>query len=119
MKQILFIYRDSVVTELTKSILKSHNVESYGINEVTEDFSYLVNDLKPELVLIDEQLLDASKEIIEQSVQNCTFSESKWVLLTEDENRPNPFHLSYILPLKAKSIYEDLKDLVDSNLVKN
>lgn len=119
MKQILFIYQDEVVTELTKSILRSHSVESYAINKITEDFSYIINDLRPELVLVDEKILDASEALINQSIENSEYSDAKWVLLTEDENRHNPFHLSYKLPLKAKSIYEDLKVLVDSQLVQN
>lgn len=119
MKQIFFIYRDSVVTELTKSILDSHGVSTYALNDITEDFSYIVNDLEPELVLIDEALYEGNEELIMASLKNCTVAQSKWVFLSEDMQKAHPFHLSFQLPLKAKSIFEDLKELVDSELVQN
>lgn len=119
MKQVFFIYRDSVVTELTKSILDSHGVSTYALNTVDEDFSYLINDLKPDLVLIDEAVFKDSDDLILQSMANSEKSAAKWVFMSEKLNADHPFHLLFPLPLKAKSIFEDFKELVDSELVKN
>jgi uncharacterized protein (DUF952 family) len=118
MKQIFFIYRDSVVTELAKSILAKGGISTYTMNSVDENFAYLVNDLNPELILVDEKLYLESKDLIDASVKDAKVN-GKWVYLTENEGDMGPFHLQYVLPLKAKTLEDDLKYLVEQEPVKN
>jgi hypothetical protein len=118
MKQIFFIYRDSVVTELAKSILGKSGISTYTMNEVSENFAYLINDLKPVLVLVDEKLYESAKELIDASVEDSR-GVGKWVYLTENKDEMGPFHLQYILPLKAKTLQADLQYLVEQEPVKN
>jgi DNA-binding NtrC family response regulator len=118
MRQIFFIYRDAVVTELSKNILAKSGISTYVLNSVTENFSYLLNDLDPDLVLVDEILYAQSKDLIDESLKSSN-GKAKWVYMTEDEDEHGPFHLKYLLPLKAKSLEDDLKYLVEQNPVKN
>jgi len=121
MKQIFFIYNDAVVTELAKSILSDNGVNSYAINDVQENFSYLINDLNPEVVLVDEKVYEDAKDLIDDSLKDSN-TNSKWVFLTEkdvNDQSLSPFHMNFALPLKAKTLFEDIQYLVDQSIVKN
>jgi hypothetical protein len=51
--QIIFIHDSKFVCDFVESLCKSNDLGCFSIND-TSDFTYLVDDLKPALVIIDK-----------------------------------------------------------------
>lgn len=117
LKQILFIYRDEFVTKLIEKLMQEHSIGCYGISSLDENFSYVIDDIEPDLVLIDEKSYSANKELIESSLNQASFS-FKSVLLAESpesfdhaNSGTRKFDYSIGLPLDLSKVVDQIRSL--------
>lgn len=91
---VLWIDHNIFSTSLIERVFKKRSLPFYSINSV-EDFSYLVDDLHPELIVLDGE----------------TFSKNADVFLKQYENSPKMQSLPFIL-LEPKSDFSFLKNKI-------
>lgn len=91
---ILWIDHNTFATSLIERVFKKRDFPFYSINSV-DDFSYLVDDLHPVLIVLDEE----------------TFSKNAEVFLKQYENSPKMQALPFIL-LDPKSDFSFLKNKI-------
>lgn len=88
---VLWIDHNTFATNLIERVFKKRSLPFYTINSV-DDFSYLVDDLNPALIVLDGE----------------TFSKNSEVFLKQYENSPKMQALPFIL-LEPKSDFSFLK----------
>lgn len=120
--QIMFIYRDEFACKLAQKLARKRSVDCYTLSKIEENFAYLIEDLRPQLVLVDERVYASNKELIDASLadakskgddakskENCF----KSVLLSREEREAPKFDGRLPLPLDLNSFMDQLQALVE------
>jgi hypothetical protein len=67
-EQVFYINQERFVCQVVENLCKTKGVACYTLDEVS-DFSYLLNDLSPNIVVVEEQTYLKHRPQIEQSLQ--------------------------------------------------
>lgn len=84
LKQILLIHPIKFTCATIKEFAALGNVEVYFI-EAREEFTYLINDLKPEAILIHHSFIRAEAEFVQSELEKAQFKESKLIIIGDYE----------------------------------
>ena len=113
---ILLVDENKFVTDLLDKVFKKKNLAFYTLNSA-KDFVYLVNDLKPELIVIDSKTaLNEMADLKKQIDGSKELGALPWIILGESSelafipnkigqiNRPfDPFHIPDLIEKIVKS----------------
>lgn len=80
---ILWIDQNTFATGLLEKVFKKKNLEFYTVSAAA-DFSYLVDDLSPELIVLDAQTAVSALEAFKQQYQASEKLRTLPVILIED-----------------------------------
>jgi DNA-binding NtrC family response regulator len=87
---ILWVDKNTFATTLLEDIFKKRNISFYTINSV-ENFSYLVEDLKPSLMVLDSQTALENLEKLKLQYDSSEALRNLPVLVIDDQG-----HLDFI-----------------------
>ena len=87
LNQIIYINENRFVCQLVEKLCKQNEIACYTLDQV-EDFTYLVNDLRPQLVLVALDTFNSHEQLIKEYLEK---SEYQCKLETMDELTPNTF----------------------------
>lgn len=85
--QIIYINENRFVCQLVEKLCKQNEIACYSLDQI-EDFTYLVNDLRPQLVLVALETFDSNEQLLTEYIQK---SEHQCKLKTMREITPNTF----------------------------
>lgn len=111
LKQIFFVYRDEFGAKLVEKLTQRASIQCYGLSKVDENFAYLIDDLRPELVMVDEQAYAKNSELIDESLSQAN-TDFKTVLLTESEEK-GKFDFLLKLPISIDTFVDETRSLVE------
>ncbi len=114
---VLWIDQNAFVTDLLERVYKKKELPFYTLNSA-EDFTYLVDDLKPEVIVLDSETAVRYQEALEKQYQaSAALSEVPVIYLGNKDNlgfvpkllgeiqRPfNPFDV----PTQIEAMYKRL-----------
>lgn len=81
MNLVLWIDKNDVSTALVEKVFKSRELPFYALNQVN-DFSYLIKDLNPEVIVLDAQTaLDNIEKFKEQYLNSLELQASSFILI--------------------------------------
>lgn len=112
LRQIVFVYRDEFAAKLIEKLMQESGIDCYGISKVEENFAYIIDDLRPELVIVDEQSYLSSKELIEQSLLQAG-APFKSVMLIKNESKASVFDEFMPLPININTFVDEARALVE------
>lgn len=85
---VLWIDQNTFATSLLEKVFKKKNLEFYTIS-TAQDFVYLIDDLKPELLVLDSRTALEYRESLEkQYAASETLRKLPVIVLDESENLP-------------------------------
>ncbi len=105
-KQIFYINKTKFVCDFVENLCKSNGLSCFTLTE-TSDFSYLITDLKPKLVIIDKSALDENSDQFWSGLKESEHSGYK-TMLVGDSN--DSFDISYNGSINATTFANDLKN---------
>lgn len=111
LKQIVFIYRDEFVCRLMLKMTADAGINCYTLSDVNENFGYVLDDLSPELVVIDQVSLENHTALIEESLK-ASQAQFKTVLLKKSESETTGFDFQMNLPIKVETFIDEISSLV-------
>lgn len=111
LRQIVFVYRDEFVVKLVEKLMQRSSIACYGLSKVNENFAYVIEDLKPELIIVDEVAYSRNEGLINESLNSANGS-YKSVLLSEKTDTQG-FDLVMPLPLNVDTFVEQARSLVE------
>ena len=85
-------------------------IKCYTLSEVDENFAYILDDVRPQVVIVDQVSWEKSSELIGESLKDAT-SEFKTCLLHK-EGELAGFDFQMKLPIKVESFIEEVKTLL-------
>lgn len=106
LKQIVFIYRDSFVCSLVEKNLKKEDIKCYASADLDENIAYIIDDLGPDFVVVDEKVLDAGQVSASLNDAKASF---KTVLLTAQEKEVKGFDHIIKLPFDPMALSKALR----------
>lgn len=112
---VLWIDKNTFATSLLEKVFKKRNLEFYTIPNA-DDFLYLIDDLKPELLVLDSSTALEYREALEkQYAESESLQKLPVIMLDESENLPfvqnivgrinRPFD-PFQIPEKLREIYQ-------------
>jgi len=107
LNQIFFIYRDDFVCKLVEKMAADEGIKCYTMSTVEENFGYILDDISPQLVIIDQVSWDANSSLIGESLETSSSSFKSCILYKEKELEGFDFKLK--LPIKVESFIKELK----------
>lgn len=87
LKQIVFIYRDSFVCSIVEKKAKDEEVQCYATADLSENLAYIINDLRPEFVIVDEAVLSAENSQIRASLDDSNVDYQSVLLSADNEEK--------------------------------
>lgn len=82
---VLWIDQNTFATGLLEKVFKKKGLPFYTLTSV-EDFLYLVQDIKPELIVLDAHTASLHMEAFKKQYQAKELNELPFVLVDADEN---------------------------------
>lgn len=107
-KQILYINKTKFVCDMVIKLCQRANIECYTL-ENTEDFTYLIEDLKPEAIVIEEKTFSLNEDEFWIQVKKSNFKTSTVIM----GDIKDGFDTSLNLPLDTTSFISDLRLKLD------
>jgi DNA-binding response OmpR family regulator len=119
LNQVILIEKTKFVYKLISSLLQEKGVKCYCLDEV-HSFDYLINDLTPQLILVDANSFNGDWNTFWSSVEQAEFKNFQTILFGKDEelaNHPHKEKFNYLLPkpLNVTELYEYLLSKVESH----
>lgn len=109
LSQIIYFNKIKFVCKVVENACKAEGISCYSLDEVC-DFAFLVNDLEPQLIVINQPTLEFYGEKFFKYINNCDFS-SKIVLMTDLSNPVQGVDAFLPLDLEPVRFIEDLKQI--------
>ncbi len=114
---VLWIDHNTFATSLIEKVFKKRSLPFYTINSV-EDFSYLVDDLNPSLIVLDGETFSKNREVfLEQYINSAKMQNLPFILL--DPQSDFSFLKNKIgeirKPLEPFDLPEVLRKIVSAN----
>ncbi len=82
---ILWIDQNSFATGLLEKVFKQKNLPFYTLASV-DDFLYLIEDLKPQLIVLDGPTAKASLELFKKQYASQSLNQLPFVVVDMDED---------------------------------
>lgn len=79
---ILWIDENKLVTDLLEKVFKKKNLAFYSLNDA-KDFVYLVNDLRPQVIVIDSVTAKKCMENFKAQLEQVELKKVSWIVLGE------------------------------------
>jgi hypothetical protein len=108
LKQILLIHPVRFTCSTIKEFAALGNVEVYFM-EGKEEFTYLIDDLKPEIILIHHSFMSAEAEFVQAEVEKAQFKSSKLIILGEYEQAENLNAAVLAEPFSPQTFLADIR----------
>jgi len=109
-KQIIYINKTKFTCGFVENLCKEQNVSCYTLQDCN-DFSYLIDDLKPEAVIIDGQTYQESEDTF-WNCSNAAEFKTCFILLSNEKNEK--FTTSMPLPINPVSFLQELTQKLES-----
>lgn len=112
LKQVILIEKTKFVYKLISSVLADKAVNCYCMEQI-EDFSYLVDDLKPEMLLVDYNTASQNWDLFWRSLNASQHQSYLKVLYGEQKDlesfeEKKSFDAVMVKPLDVTTLYEQL-----------
>jgi hypothetical protein len=109
LKQLFIMHPVKFVAKTITEFGKQASVDVYELDSVN-DFSYLINDLKPEIILVHVDSVENELTIFMEQVDAAEFKGVKLGLLQEKPSEiSDQFDIIIQLPVEPASLLEQLK----------
>lgn len=82
---VLWIDQNTFATGLLEKVFKKKNLPFYTLESV-DDFLYLIEDIKPKLIVLDRQTFRANPEAFKRQYQSEVLKSLPFVLIDPDES---------------------------------
>ncbi len=111
LKQIIYINKIKFTCGFIENLCKKRGVSCYTLQDCC-DFAYLIDDLKPDAVLIDGPTYDEEKEAFWTCVKAAELK-TQYILLSKEEcPELGEFTGQLSLPINAASFLDDLSSKI-------
>lgn len=84
LNQVILIEETKFINKLISSLLQDNEVQCYCLDQI-EDFSYLLEDLTPQILLVNCNIASSHWDIFAQSVINSKYQGFKKILYGDVE----------------------------------
>lgn len=111
-KQILYINKTKFVCDTVEKICKTASIDCYTLEDCN-DFAYLINDLRPLAVIIEDETYNLNRDAFWSQFEE---SELKPVSVIMGEDIEQKFDLIMDLPLDMQTFTTELKSKLAENL---
>tara|TARA_Y100000385_G_scaffold280770_1_gene332443 strand:- start:767 stop:1126 length:360 start_codon:yes stop_codon:yes gene_type:complete len=110
LKQIIYINQNKFVGQLVEKVCKQEDVKCYTLSQ-NEDFTYLINDLLPEAIIITQ---DAFNEFGEDALKCIEAGDhkSRLVLMTNNSDIDSRFDFKLNEELNPQTFLQDVINLL-------
>jgi hypothetical protein len=102
--QIIFINESKFVCDFIESNCVSHDLACYSLTDTT-DFSYLIDDLKPGIVIIDKSAYEGQEERFWNGISGASHQTKTMIVGLESEK----FDFSNPGMIIAETFAKDIK----------
>ena len=80
---VLWIDQNTFATSLVEKVFKKKNLSFYSLASA-QDFTYLVQDLKPELLVLDSETALHFKDALEKQFADCEYLRALPVVMIDE-----------------------------------
>lgn len=110
LKQIIYIHNNRFSCQLVEKVCKQEGVGCYTLGQL-EDYTYLVNDLRPEIIVMTQEALNLFGD---DAVNYALASDhkSKLVLMTNNEQKDDRFNYYLGELLNPQNFLQDVINLL-------
>lgn len=108
--QALMIFTHNVASDFIKHKARSSGLEVYTLNELSENISYIIDDISPEVILISEDILELHKDLFEASLKDAKHS-AKTICLHRSDSYPNNLDHSIQIPFEPDELIKFIVEL--------
>jgi hypothetical protein len=88
LKQIVLIHPVRFVCASIKEFAASKQIDVYFM-EAKEEFTYLINDLKPEALIVHHSLMRTDADFVQSELAKAEFTATKLFVIGEFDNASN------------------------------
>lgn len=113
LKQLFYINNNKFVCQLVEKISKQKGINCYTLDQ-NEDFTYLVNDLRPEIIVVAQDVLNAYGDEIMAFIEKSELN-PHLVLMSNNENTDQRFKSVIAEELNPLTFLQDLINLLGEN----
>ena len=115
LKQVILIEKTKFVYRLISSILGDNDVRCYCLDQL-EDFSYLLEDLSPQVLLVDFATASQDWDLFWYGLNNSQYKDFKKILYGDQQELDHfedkdSFDDILVKPIDVTQLYEYLKAL--------
>jgi hypothetical protein len=114
LKQLFIAHPVAFVTSTIKEFAKTAGVSVFVLDDLN-DFRYLIEDLKPEALIIHENLWKSNRDSFNRET---TGIDSMKVFLIQKEDNQDEY-LSIVEPFEPSKLIEQVKQLLESDSKKH
>lgn len=112
MKQVLFITSEPFLAKLLEDALSDWGVGCHSLTENLQDFAYIIDDLTPSLIVVDELAYREGREQIRNSLSVATHKSNSLFLRRSKDETSEFFNYEQDLPIKLENLCRKIKDLL-------
>lgn len=117
LNQIILVEDTKFSAKLLNSIMLDNAVSCYNLEQI-EDFTYLIDDLRPQIILTNIETVQNEWDLYWRSIESSSFKDVKIILYGDKDQLENCLYKNRFdqlidKPLDILTIYEFLKSLVE------
>ena len=117
LNQVLLIEKNKLSSKILSANIEGNNTKCYALDQL-EDFTYLIDDLSPQIMLIEVFTFLDNPQVFWNSVEISTQKNVKLVLFGEVEDittisEKDKFDLILEKPIQIARLYKQLSSLVE------
>lgn len=117
LNQVLLIEKNKLSSKILSANIEGNNAKCYTMDQL-EDFTYLIDDLSPQIILIEVSTFLDDPQVFWNSVEISTQKNVKLVLFGEVEAmatilEQDKFDLILEKPIQISRLYKQLSSLVE------
>jgi hypothetical protein len=117
LNQVLIAHPVKFVNSAIQEFAKSQNISTYILDDIY-DFKYLIEDLKPQLIVVHELLLKEGSEGFYDQLKGFDLAIAVIQPESSDKAYSGP-ELVIKEPFQPKELFNNIRSLLESNLKKN
>ena len=108
--QIFILSEVKLLTEAVKLYLSEHGIDTY-VHDNTNEFAYLIEDLRPALIIVDERILEKFEDVFWFELQKAQFDRGQ-IYLLKDERKSMLFDIKFMHKIPMPLNLDDLLKIV-------
>lgn len=117
LKQIIFINKNKFVCQLVEKLCKHEGISCYTLSQ-NENFSYLINDLLPEAIIVAQETFDSFGEDILKFIQ-VSEHKSSLILMSSAPEVASHFDAKMGEELNPQTFLQDVRNLLGEHSKKH